>query len=172
MITRLVDPNLYYSRFSFFESDKKAISLKYSKKKGGIGLPALKAKYNTRSPLMKALVPKPSEGTCRIMFNIYKSPQYKRLPKITSLSKPQKDVHGDTSVEIVKNLNSSMIEHRNKTQLLAHDSINLKNQKHSVQANRAYHDLNLNKKGEMFSIVAKKVNKEMKKRHMKPIFEC
>lgn len=29
VITKLLDPNLFYSRFSFFESDKKAINIKY-----------------------------------------------------------------------------------------------------------------------------------------------
>jgi hypothetical protein len=87
VITRLLDPNLFYSRFSFFESDKNAINIKSKMMKGSFGLPSLKAKYNTRSPLMKALVPKPSEGTCRIMFNIYKSPQNKKLPLIASMNK-------------------------------------------------------------------------------------
>ena len=63
VVSRLLDPNLFMSRFSFFESDKGAMNLKVKGKKGNIGLPALKAKYNTRSPLMKALVPNPSEGT-------------------------------------------------------------------------------------------------------------
>lgn len=63
VISRLLDPNLFMSRFSFFESDKGSMNSKAKSKKGEIGLPALKAKYNTRSSLMKALVPTPSEGT-------------------------------------------------------------------------------------------------------------
>lgn len=139
-------------------------------KKSGIGLPALKAKYNTRSPLMKALVPKPSEGTCRIMFTNFKSPNFRKLPKITSLNKRQHtaEKHFDKSF-----LSGTANENRNKSQLFGQDynSFSLRNQKTSVQASRAYHDMNLGKKGEMFSIVAKKVNKDMKKRRMKPIFQ-
>ena len=29
VITLLIDPNLYYSRFSFFESGREAINIKY-----------------------------------------------------------------------------------------------------------------------------------------------
>lgn len=116
VITRLLDPNLFYSRFSFFESDKSAVSLKSKMKKGGIGLPALKAKYNTRSPLMKALVPKPSEGTCRIMFNNYKSPQNKKLPMITSLDKRNNTAQEDSKPSDL--LNKSVVVGRNKAKFL------------------------------------------------------
>jgi hypothetical protein len=33
LITQLVDPNLFYSRFSFFESGRDAIDIKYHKSK-------------------------------------------------------------------------------------------------------------------------------------------
>ena len=33
VITQLVDPNLYYSRLSFFESGREAINLKFEKAK-------------------------------------------------------------------------------------------------------------------------------------------
>lgn len=33
LITQLIDPNLYYSRFSFFESNREAINLKTDKAK-------------------------------------------------------------------------------------------------------------------------------------------
>ena len=33
VITQLVDPNLYYSRLSFFESGREAINLKFDKAK-------------------------------------------------------------------------------------------------------------------------------------------
>ena len=35
IITQLTDPNLYYSRFSFFESGREAINIKYQKAKQG-----------------------------------------------------------------------------------------------------------------------------------------
>lgn len=121
VITRLLDPNLFFSRFSFFESDKGAVNLKFKMKKGGIGLPALKAKYNTRSPLMKALVPKPSEGTCRIMFTSYKSPQHKRLPRITSLGKRQLTADRNVDYASPQNLNRSVVEHHNKVKFFKND---------------------------------------------------
>ena len=124
VITRLIDPNLYFSRFSFFESDKRAVNLKYKMKKGGIGLPALKAKYNTRSPLMKALVPKPSEGTWRIMFTTYKSPQQKNAERVTSLGKRQNTAELSMNAQSPDDLNLSMIDNRNKSQLLAGDMKN------------------------------------------------
>ena len=33
VITQLIDPNLYYSRLSFFESGREAINIKYDKSK-------------------------------------------------------------------------------------------------------------------------------------------
>jgi len=33
LITQLIDPNLYYSRFSFFESGREAINIKTDKAK-------------------------------------------------------------------------------------------------------------------------------------------
>ena len=33
VITQLIDPNIYYSRFSFFESGREAINIKYEKSK-------------------------------------------------------------------------------------------------------------------------------------------
>ena len=35
LITQLIDPNIFYSRFSFFESGRDAIAIKYEKAKGG-----------------------------------------------------------------------------------------------------------------------------------------
>ncbi len=37
VITAVLDPNLFYSRFSFYESDKKAIDIKTSKRRGCTG---------------------------------------------------------------------------------------------------------------------------------------
>ena len=33
VITQLIDPNIFYSRFSFFESGREAINIKYEKSK-------------------------------------------------------------------------------------------------------------------------------------------
>jgi len=72
-ITEILDPKIYYSRFSFLESGKEAIDLKYQlNKKGNLGesgsLPNVKNKYYTRSTLVKNLIPFPSEGKVRALF--------------------------------------------------------------------------------------------------------
>jgi hypothetical protein len=80
VITEILDPKLYYSRFSFLESGKEAIDIKYKmfRRPGGMAstsenspspfLPNVKNKYNTRSTLVKNLFPMPSEGKVRAMF--------------------------------------------------------------------------------------------------------
>jgi len=87
VITQLLDPNLFCSRFSFLESDKESISLKYGNNKKGIGLPALKAKYNGRSALIETLIPVPSEGRIRKMFNQYQPKNELNLPQVTKFHK-------------------------------------------------------------------------------------
>lgn len=78
-ITEVLDPKIYYSRFSFLESGKEAIDLKHKMSKGGginsggmlgesVQLPNVKNKYYTRSTLVKNLIPQPSEGKVRALF--------------------------------------------------------------------------------------------------------
>lgn len=66
VITKLIDPNIYYSRMSFFESGREAISIKYekSKKQPASGM----TKFFQRSALVQQLVPNPSEGKVRALF--------------------------------------------------------------------------------------------------------
>lgn len=70
VITALLDPNVFYSRFSFMESGKDALDIKQSikthKKESG------KSKFFTRSALVKNLIPHPSEGRVRALFCDYK----------------------------------------------------------------------------------------------------
>ncbi len=83
-ITEILDPKIYYSRFSFLESGKDAIDLKHkmSKKTSpnrldqhnyqspqNTSLPNVKNKYYTRSTLIKNLIPFPSEGKVRALFS-------------------------------------------------------------------------------------------------------
>lgn len=60
-ITEVLDPKIYYSRFSFLESGKEAIDLKNKITRNGGGdplqLPNVKNKYYTRSTLVKNLIP-------------------------------------------------------------------------------------------------------------------
>ena len=80
VITEILDPKLYLSRFSFLESGKDAIDIKYKifRRPGGVAqtgdnspspfLPNVKNKFNTRSTLIKNLFPIPSDGKVRAMF--------------------------------------------------------------------------------------------------------
>jgi len=70
IITETLDPNIFYSRFSFLESGKDAIDQKFQLHKGRTSstLPPGKSKYYTRSTLMKNLIPQPSEGRVRAKF--------------------------------------------------------------------------------------------------------
>ena len=61
----MVDPNLYYSRFSFFESSREAINIKFEKSKRQMNGPK---KFFTRSALVQQLIPNPAEGQVRAMF--------------------------------------------------------------------------------------------------------
>lgn len=105
-ITETIDPKLYYSRFSFLESSKDAIDLKYSRSKRnllvGTSLPQLKNKFYARSTLIKNLIPLPSEGKVRAMFGVENSitlPKINKFASVTSRSPEKnqisKDVYGN-----------------------------------------------------------------------------
>lgn len=72
VITELLDPKIYYSRFSFLESGKEAIDKKFmmSTKNTAKSGPQedKRGKYYTRSALVKNLIPKPSDGRVRALF--------------------------------------------------------------------------------------------------------
>ena len=72
VITELLDPKIYYSRFSFLESGKEAIDKKYIMKTKNIGKsgpkPDKRGKFYTRSALVKNLIPAPSDGRVRALF--------------------------------------------------------------------------------------------------------
>jgi len=72
VVTELLDPAVFYSRFSFLESGKDAIDLKIAAHKGkkGVGSGGRGAFYQ-RSALNKSLIPKPSEGKIRTRFCEY-----------------------------------------------------------------------------------------------------
>ena len=69
VITELLDPKIYYSRFSFLESGKEAIDRKHiiNTKKSNT-LEKGSAKYYTRSALVKNVIPRPSDGKVRAIF--------------------------------------------------------------------------------------------------------
>ena len=72
LITQLIDPNIFYSRFSFFESDREAINLKYNKARSAAHESA-RNKFFTRSALVSQLIPNPSEGKIRALFGTGKN---------------------------------------------------------------------------------------------------
>lgn len=67
LITKLIDPNIYYSRFSFFESGRDAIAIKYEKARSGNSM-SQQNKFFRRSALVEQLFPNPSEGKVRALF--------------------------------------------------------------------------------------------------------
>ena len=70
VITELLDPKVYYSRFSFLESGKEAIDKKHviNTKKTSNNLEKGVSKYYTRSALVKNVIPRPSDGQVRAIF--------------------------------------------------------------------------------------------------------
>jgi hypothetical protein len=73
IITELLDPNVFYSRFSFLESGKDALDLKKKMRGHANGTDSKKKKFFTRSALVKNLIPNPSEGRVRALFCEYKA---------------------------------------------------------------------------------------------------
>lgn len=67
LITELVDPNLMYSRFSFFESGRDAIGIKYAKARKS---ESRHQKFFRRSALVEQLFPSSSEGRVRALFGL------------------------------------------------------------------------------------------------------
>lgn len=104
-ITEILDPNIYFSRFSFLESGKEAIDLKFKLGKKSLtgndnSLPNVKNKYYTRSSLVKNLVPFPSEGKVRAMFSDGQRVSLPKIikPRMNTSKSPQKNyMIGDVS---------------------------------------------------------------------------
>jgi hypothetical protein len=67
LVTQLLDPCLYFSRFSFFESGREAIQLKQEKAKQSKNTSAYQ-KFFKRSALVEQLFPNPSDGKVRAIF--------------------------------------------------------------------------------------------------------
>ncbi len=83
VVTHLLDPNIFFSRFSFFESGREAINIKFDvsivsiltvlQKQKTSTLPKIRNKFFTRSALVSNLIPNPSEGKVRAMFGTGKN---------------------------------------------------------------------------------------------------
>ena len=64
-ITLLIDQNLFYSRLSFFESDREAINIKFIKSQKQF---VKEDKFCIRSSMNRQLIPNPSDGKVRAFF--------------------------------------------------------------------------------------------------------
>jgi hypothetical protein len=51
VITHIIDPNIFYSRLSFYESGREAIHIKHEQSKSS-GMPTIRSKFFTRSALV------------------------------------------------------------------------------------------------------------------------
>lgn len=81
VITRLIDPNMYYSRLSFFESGRKAIHIKVEKQRRAHQQNGGYSRFFTRSALVQQLIPHPSEGKVRALFGTGRGTVKTCLPK-------------------------------------------------------------------------------------------
>ena len=83
VITELLDPNVFYSRFSFLESGKDALDIKLRLHQKGKKQDS-KSKFYTRSALVKNLIPNPSEGRVRKLFCGYRDTSRTQLTQQSS----------------------------------------------------------------------------------------
>jgi len=90
VITNLMDPNIYISRLSFFESGRAAVNIKYEKSKHRHDN---HLKFYTRSALVAQLIPNPSEGKVRALFGTRKITQQRNWNKAMSRSANQSVIH-------------------------------------------------------------------------------
>ena len=80
VITLVLDPNLYYSRLSFFESGREAINIKYDRARKQHN--SYQNKFCTRSTLVSQLIPNPSEGKVRALFGTSKVTETNKITEI------------------------------------------------------------------------------------------
>lgn len=97
VITEVLDPNLYYSRFSFLESGKDAIDIKnqlFQGKRVGFQkykLPSISEKYYTRSTNVKNFFGESSEGSIRAKFSDNLDSFKSQLREKTAFAKMRQD---------------------------------------------------------------------------------
>ena len=188
VITILLDPNMYYSRFSFFESEKDAMKLTYHKVRAS-KLPKINSKLFTRSALVKSLFPVPSEGKVRAMFgnssqenlraktsaggqrrvhtNISTQETYANVPTKVSTAVP-----GDRNRRKISQFESR--QEGSAKSLMTINSFRNKSRARTSQGgarNQYENTLNMINKVQMFQIAVTKVNKNLVSRKKPPIFK-
>ena len=162
VITDLLDPNVFYSRFSFLESGKDALDIKLRINQKGKKQDS-KSKFYTRSALVKNLIPNPSEGRVRKLFCGYKDTSKTQLaPQPSSIlsQAAQKSVFG---------LN-------NRLSPLNHESSAAYQQESAVfdqqtEIGKESQMLDLINKVQMFQIAGSKANKSLEGRRKQPVFD-
>ena len=101
LITQLIDPNIFYSRFSFFESGREAINIKYAMSRSAAHQ-STRAKFFTRSALVSQLIPNPSEGKIRALFGTGKNAILAKMAEIQQTMPLKSDLssyNGDGSLK-------------------------------------------------------------------------
>lgn len=176
---------MYYSRFSFFESEMDAMNLTYHKVRAA-KLPKIQSKIFTRSALVKSLFPVPSEGRVRAMFC---NPSQENLRAKTTLSGQRRHTNVSTQ-ETYGNVqpkpstaipgsrrrrNVSNMYTEKETSAISRISLhsNRERAKTSLGGERSQYEntLNMINKVQMFQIAVTKVNKNLVARKKPPIFK-
>ncbi len=68
LITQILDPNQFLSRFSLIESRKDGIRVRDRLAKTGQAGPSLRKGFYTRSALVRSVIPQPADGKVRVLF--------------------------------------------------------------------------------------------------------
>lgn len=194
VITILLDPNMYYSRFSFFESEKDAMKLTYHKVRAS-KLPKINSKIFTRSALVKSLFPVPSEGKVRAMFGHSSQEELRARTTISGKRRLKTNVSTHNTYEnapigtrqrhtTIPGYRAGRVQtqgsSRHKTSIAgtAYTENSYRDQSRAKttaggrrrMSNQYDNTLNMINKVQMFQIAATKVNKNLMARKKPPIF--
>ena len=187
VITILLDPNMYYSRFSFFESEKDAMKLTYHKVRAS-KLPKINSKLYTRSALVKSLFPVPSEGKVRAMFGNSSQENLRAKTTISGQRRVQTNVSTqETYGNLPTKISTAIPGARNRRKgsqiesgqdisaksLMTMNSYRGRSRARTSQGgarNQYENTLNMINKVQMFQIAVTKVNKNLVARKKPPIF--
>jgi hypothetical protein len=177
VITVLLDPNMFYSRFSFFESEKDAMKLTYYKARAS-KLPKINSKIFTRSALVKTLFPVPSEGKVRAMFGHRSQDKIRSHTSIGNQRRMtrQASAYADPSKRITTTIpsNRNRIISQATTATVGAATFRTKSRAQTNESTRPSNyenTLNMISKVQMFQIAVTKVNKNLVARKKPPIFK-
>jgi hypothetical protein len=156
VITELLDPQIYYSRFSFLESGKDAIDIKSAMAvKRHVGVK--KNQHYTRSALIKNLIPQPSDGRVRSLFtdNKQRVAESAKQQLYLSLTK----AYGTQESQVITQKGGSQVLEGSPFQSIIMDETQKEGQM-----------LDLINKVQMFQIAAAKANHSMVAKNKHPVF--